>query len=254
MLFTKFIWFIDNKVKTPKIRPSKIKMPVPDQLGMSPLKIKSKIILILIVFFHSAVIAQEHNTAGQENYDGAVVAHEPKVENLDIYRLSGESDDDFATGTQFNNNYFVTAGHVDFFKESGFKCKDIGCDLKFIENYQENHSQWRNPKPIEKVRLVGSGKGGEIRTVEGTTLPAFHYMGDSPIAYQLIKADISKGMSGGPVYGEDGKIVGMIIGYFDESSMDKYEALKGLGRIGVFLPADEINRQWLKLRIEQDEP
>lgn len=157
-----------------------------------------------------------------------------------------------ASGIQWNEQYMVTARHVDFLEVKGVSCSQ-GCDLQFVRKRQDDKTVWRSASNLESVRAVGVTHGKGLIEHKGTVLPWMQLMQGSEVKYQMVSAKIENGMSGGPVYGVDGAVIGMVVGFIDPSALKASDQFKGFEHIGLFLPTAEIERQWGLLGLE-DEP
>lgn len=157
-----------------------------------------------------------------------------------------------ASGIQWNEQYMVTARHVDFLGVKGVECAQA-CDLQFVRKRQDVGTNWRSADPLESVRVVGVVQGKGLIEHKGVVLPWMQSMQGSEVKYQMVSAKIEDGMSGGPVYGADGAVLGMVVGFIDPSALKANDQFKGFEHIGLFLPTAEIERQWGLLGLE-DEP
>lgn len=150
------------------------------------------------------------------------------------------------TFTQWNKAYAVTANHVPGV-DGDFTCT-TGCDLKFIRKNQKSDSfEWRNPNPGEVVTLKGFNARRQPVNFHGVDLNTdVTDKQGSEYAYQSALVKNVKGMSGGPVYGEDGKIIGIIIG---SGTMNVDGEIK---RVSMYIPHQTISEQWLLFKKSLD--
>ncbi|MEG2041919.1 MAG: hypothetical protein RR068_12520 [Hafnia sp.] len=74
--------------------------------------------------------------------------------------------------------------------------------------------------------------------------------------YAIHDAPLVKGMSGGPVIGNDGNIVGINMGFYSTTLHDvsAHPGVKGAERISVFIPYSIIQREWLLLQAKLETP
>lgn len=145
-----------------------------------------------------------------------------------------------ASFTQWNEDYAVTAKHVEHLAGSVYIC-NYGCDLQFFKhkNTQKN-PLWRNALVNEKLIFVGQNAqqqrmvslGVNIDTNVKDTETGI-YMG------KLARVTVIPGMSGGPVYGIDGKLVGMAFASV-KKSLDEY----GPNAYSLYIPYEIIEQQW----------
>lgn len=159
------------------------------------------------------------------------------------------------SGSQWNDDYVVTVNHVNWGKAKKnivYSC-DSGCDLKFIKSKAKNYSPvWRTSIPYENLTAVGvieiknlnsnsikrrtnivSGKdANEVSLIENS--------GENIVKLAII--DTKDGMSGGPLYSDDKKIVGILIG----------QAIADVGgkkqKVAVYMPYEVIKSQWEKYK------
>jgi hypothetical protein len=173
-------------------------------------------------------------------------------DNPGFHWLKNASASRMASGIQWNEQYMVTAKHVDFLSVPGVTCAE-SCDLQFVRQHQDISTTWRSAKHLEPVRVVGVAPGKGLIEYRGRVLPWMQSMPGSKVKYQMVDAQIEDGMSGGPVYGEDGAVLGMVVGFIDPTALKASDQFKGFEQIGLFLPTVEIERQWVLLGLE-DEP
>jgi len=158
-----------------------------------------------------------------------------------------------ASGVQWNEQFLVTAAHVDFLPEQGVACPS-GCDLQFVRARRDLNTVWREPKDWESIRVVGAVAGQGVVARQGRILPGRRALSsDSAVQYQLLEAKVEKGMSGGPVYGADGAVLGMVVAFIDPEELAKHEVLKNLSGLGLFLTTADIKREWRASGL-RDEP
>lgn len=150
-----------------------------------------------------------------------------------------------ASAIQWNAEYAVTAKHTPFI--SGVVHEGLG-DVVFFRHKAEHAPQWRQFVPGEAVTAVGfnglsmpvEGRGhalGSLIRLKGTGGGVFYSVHDGPLV---------KGMSGGPLFADDGKVVGINVAYIAKDEIDgaRRPDLAGAERISVFMPYAEIDREW----------
>ena len=157
-----------------------------------------------------------------------------------------------ASAIQWNEQYMVTAQHVDFLGTPGVECPS-GCDLQFVRSRQDLNTRWREAVEFEPVRVVGVAAGQGLVERVGRVLPGRRSIVPGGPTYQMVEARISKGMSGGPIYGADGAVLGMVVAFIDPAELAKHAVLKDLSGLGLFLSTADIEREWLTSGLN-DEP
>ncbi|MBK4999538.1 trypsin-like peptidase domain-containing protein [Pseudomonas sp. S31] len=150
-----------------------------------------------------------------------------------------------ATAIQWNDDYAVTAKHTPFLR--GVVHEGLG-DLVFFKHKARTVPLWRQYVPGEQVTAVGfnslmmpvQGKGHALSSLvrlEGTPGSVFYSVHDGPMV---------KGMSGGPVFADDGKVVGINVAFIPTRGIDaqKRPDLAGRERVSVFMSYAEIDKEW----------
>ena len=162
---------------------------------------------------------------------------------------------DIGSGIQWNNDYMVTAKHVNFVRGSVYECSE-NCDLRFVKHKKINNNplpKWRNDRKNEKLNIVGNGGGESTDVVSGILLNLELFVDNGELKKSLpkdgninsmvkvIRANIIPGQSGGPVYGVDDEVVGMAIGHtviFDNKGNKEF--------VSLYIPYKTIKNEWLK--------
>jgi hypothetical protein len=154
-----------------------------------------------------------------------------------------------ATAIQWNEDYAVTAKHTPFLRNVVHE--GLG-DVVFFKHKASKVPQWRQFVPGESVTAVGfnsfmmpvQGKGHTLDSLvrlEGTPGSVFYSVHDGPI---------TKGMSGGPVFADDGKVVGMNVAFIAKDGIDfrNRPDLADKARVSVFMSYSEIDKEWRRFQ------
>lgn len=154
-----------------------------------------------------------------------------------------------ATAIQWNEDYAVTAKHTPFLRNVVHE--GLG-DVVFFKHKAARVPLWRQYVPGESVTAVGfnslmmpvQGKGHTLASLvrlEGTPGSVFYSVHDGPMV---------KGMSGGPVFAEDGKVVGINVAFIAKDEIDARNRpdLADKERISVFMSFSEIDKEWRRFQ------
>ncbi|EIM17040.1 S1C family serine protease [Pseudomonas chlororaphis] len=149
------------------------------------------------------------------------------------------------SAVQWNQNYAVSVAHIPLLPDVVHHCS-TGCDLVFLRHNADGILPvWRSAIAGEAVETVGNSP--LLITIKGTGThktpkARLDRKGDST-AYALNDAPVAQGMSGGPVYGKDGAVLGMTVGIFQPHSPLPI-ALKSSKRLSAYLPYEIVQREW----------
>lgn len=123
-----------------------------------------------------------------------------------------------ATQFPYSNEYSLTVGHVhDFGNNINFVSRHPNCDVAILnKTYKSNKTSpmFEDSKIGENVTLYGHAGGKNKETIVNGKVVDYkivslgEYSKECRVA--VVDARVQKGMSGGPVYNEKGKIVGVI--------------------------------------------
>lgn len=153
-----------------------------------------------------------------------------------------------ASAVQWNADYAVTAAHTPFLRHQAYHCS-TGCDLLFIAHKADGAlPQWRQFRAGETVTALGSSSLLIPMSSKGKVWPV-PFVDDGSASgerYGVHDAAIAKGMSGGPLIGTDGSVLGINIGFQAgfRPPANRPE-LAAMSRLSVFVPYSVIQREWL---------
>lgn len=150
-----------------------------------------------------------------------------------------------ASAIQWNEDYAVTAKHTPFLKDVVHE--GVG-DVVFFKHKASHAPEWRQSVTGEAVTAVGFNSF--MMPVQGTghTLPGLVRLEGTKggVFYSVHDGPTVKGMSGGPVFAADGKVVGITIAFVSNSDVATLNRpdLAGAERLSVFMPYSEIAQEW----------
>jgi hypothetical protein len=167
-----------------------------------------------------------------------------------------------ASSVQWNEDYAVSAKHTPFLRNVAYTCS-TGCDLVFIKRKADNNiPEWRHSVPNEKLTAYGTSPLYVPAKTEGAAMET-RLQKDvesnnkkSIELYKLNNMASIMGMSGGPIYGEDGKVVGITLGFviktlMSDEKLTKTPELIKPSTISYMMQTEIIEREW-KLFQEQE--
>ncbi|MEG5265572.1 serine protease [Pseudomonas sp. JDS28PS106] len=156
------------------------------------------------------------------------------------------------TAVQWNDEYAVTVKHLPYVSGSVFEGRG---DVQFFRHKAANAPQWRQYQPGETVTAVGFNSLYIPTQGQGQTLKAMVRLSatDGGVMYGTHTGSTVKGMSGGPVFAENGDAVGISVAYLDAARLRKLKRadLATQPQISIFLPYAEINREWQRFSAQQ---
>lgn len=154
-----------------------------------------------------------------------------------------------ATAIQWNEEYAVTAKHTPFLRDVVHE--GLG-DVVFFKHKANKVPQWRQFVPGESVTAVGFNSLMMPVQGKGHTLASLVRLSGTPgsVFYSVHDGPITKGMSGGPVFADDGNVVGMNVAYIAKDQIDARTRpdLADKQRISVFMSYSEIDKEWRRFQ------
>lgn len=169
-----------------------------------------------------------------------------------------------ASSVQWNEDYAVSAAHTPFLKNVVYKCS-TGCDLVFIKRKATGKiPEWRYAAFNEKIKAYGTTPLYMTASSEGSLLKTRFIQNVSNNNksgrefYRLADMALLKGMSGGPVYGSDGKVIGISLGFVNKSMMTEQELnnapdIKNTAHPSYFLQTEIVEREWKKFQYQENQ-
>ncbi|SDI72718.1 serine protease [Pseudomonas panipatensis] len=152
-----------------------------------------------------------------------------------------------ASAVQWNADYAVTAGHVPYLSSQVYSCS-TRCDLVFIKHKASGPlPNWRSARNGEEVTALGSSSLLIPMSSHGRywPVPYVNLNERNNEMYGIHDAALAQGMSGGPLIGNDGDVLGINIGYQGTTFRGiSHPGLKGAKRVSVFVPYAVIEREW----------
>ena len=149
------------------------------------------------------------------------------------------------TAVQWNEDYAVTVKHLPYVSGSVFEGRG---DVQFFRHKAAHVPKWRQYQPGETVTAIGFNTFYTPTQGQGRTLPAMVRLDakDGGVMYGTHNGSTVKGMSGGPVFAEDGDAVGISVAYLDKDRLEQLKRtdLSSQSQVSIFLPYAEINREW----------
>jgi hypothetical protein len=149
------------------------------------------------------------------------------------------------TAVQWNEDYAVTVKHIPYLSGAVYQGR---ADVQFFKHKANGAPLWRAYQPGEAVTAVGYNSLYMSVKGSGHTLPAMVRLDskEGNVLYGTHDGPVAKGMSGGPVFADDGKVVGITVAFLTSSDLAalKRPDLASQPRVSIFLPYAEISREW----------
>lgn len=150
------------------------------------------------------------------------------------------------SAVQWNEDYAVTVAHIPFISGTVYECS-TGCDLKFFKHPANGKiPKWRSAVPGERVTAMGASPlmfsvKGQGRASKLSFKNTDETGGER---YAIHDAPLVKGMSGGPVYGDDGAVLGINIGFFSTTLNPGNTKIASYDRVSLYVRYQTIEREW----------
>lgn len=159
---------------------------------------------------------------------------------------------DIGSAVQWNEDYVVTAKHVDYVDGIEYKC-DEGCDLQFVKKKAKGPIPlWRERIANEEVTIVGTNMNKRVVVAKGKDLDIYSTSSSNMNTNVYVSTAITEGgMSGGPVFENDLKVVGILTGATNGIDVEgnKLPELVGKGDVfSLYIPYSTIQAEWDKFQ------
>jgi len=167
-------------------------------------------------------------------------------------KIITDTQSQYGSGVQWNEDYVVTTKAVNFVNGSSQPCiKD--CEIQFIKRKATAPvPDWRSHVANERITFVGIESEARFRAEFGMDLNVKTYT-ETNTSTLLNVADnqIVNNMSGGPAYGLDGKVVGILTGSTETANLrnSTNRNLSARGeRLSVYLSYEDVQKEWVKFQ------
>jgi hypothetical protein len=150
---------------------------------------------------------------------------------------------------QWNEDYAVTVKHIPYLP--GAVHQGVG-DVQFFR-HKGPAPTWRSYQPGEAVTAVGFSSLYTPVKGEGHALSGMLRLARNDVLYATHDGPTAKGMSGGPVFTQDGYVVGITVAFADQDELRTLgmNNLADQKRVSLFLPYAEIRKEWARYQKEQ---
>lgn len=153
------------------------------------------------------------------------------------------------SAVQWNEEYAVTVKHIPYLNGSVYQGRG---DIQFFKHSAPSAPIWREFRAGEQLTAVGFNPLYFPVKGTGTALPALVRLDakDGGVLYGTHDGPTAKGMSGGPVFADDGDAVGINVAYLTQSDLRDLDRadLVNLPRVSIFMPYNEINKEWRRFQ------
>lgn len=167
-------------------------------------------------------------------------------------KMIKNSQSQYASGVQWNEDYAITAKNVKFIDGSVYQCPK-GCDIQFVKRKATTPiPDWRSHVVNERITFVGIESEARFRAEFGMDLNVKTYSeSNTDMLVNVADNQIVNSMSGGPAYGLDGKVVGILTGSTEMLNLrnSTNRNLSGRGEhLSVYLSYEDVQKEWEKFK------
>ncbi|MFF7710431.1 trypsin-like peptidase domain-containing protein [Pseudomonas sp. NPDC007930] len=156
------------------------------------------------------------------------------------------------SAVQWNEDYAVTVKHVPYLDGAVYQGRG---DVQFFKHKASMPLPvWRQYSTGETLTAVGFSSLYVPVKGQGHALAALVRLdAQDGVFYATHDGPTAKGMSGGPVFGDDGDVVGINVAYLTESDLAqlKRQDLAHQPRVSIFMPYNEIAKEWRRFQASQ---
>jgi len=153
------------------------------------------------------------------------------------------------SAVQWNEEYAVTVKHIPYLNGSVYQGRG---DIQFFRHSASSAPTWREFHAGEQLTAVGFNPLYFPVRGTGKALPAMVRLDakDGGVLYGTHDGPTAKGMSGGPVFAEDGDVVGINVAYLTQGDLRELDRvdLVNQPRVSIFLPYNEIKKEWRRFQ------
>jgi len=190
-----------------------------------------------------------------DNYSVVKTVYEPdnSLSYVQFESKKTTADDSYfsiSSGVQWNEDYVVTLKGTQTDRDK-FACLDE-CGVVFVKSRKSmNIPQWRHRISNEPVTLIGAsdevGSNFVIKSMDIDVSAISADITPYPV-YAVPVPVVENNAEGGPVYGFDGKVIGIISGFVNtvDDSGERLTYLDGFdsGFFALYIPYSELIRAW----------
>ena len=154
-----------------------------------------------------------------------------------------------ASAVQWNEDYAVSAKHTPYLSDVEHRGRG---DVVFIKRKATSAPHWRQAAVGESVTAVGYSPllmpvKGSGHVKQGKLL--LSNLNDG-VLYSIHDGPSAMGMSGGPIYADDGSVVGITIAFVPTRYTQSLKSsdLADAERVSVFMSYSEIEKEWRRFQ------